>query len=132
MLPIHYYKKLLSVENDDYAIYAESSLPRENRLLLLGNDVSTKYTMRGADMYEKFARYILNIVEGRKGNYMVFCSRPTGLWRMYRESFSEYDAGAQRHRMYCAVAVFMGEEAREIFLEDIRRRAGVQAAWDSA
>ena len=50
LLPIHYYKKLLSVESDDYAIYAESAFPRENRLLLLGNDVSTKYTMRGADM----------------------------------------------------------------------------------
>ena len=72
LLPIHYYKKLLSVESDDYAIYAESSFPKENRLLLLGTDVSTKYTMRGADMYERFARYILSTVAGRKGNYMIF------------------------------------------------------------
>ena len=50
LLPIHYYKELLSVEKDDYAIYAESTFPRENSLLLLGTDVSTKYTRRGKEM----------------------------------------------------------------------------------
>lgn len=115
LLPIHYYKKLLSVENDDYAIYAESSFPRENRLLLLGNDVSTKYTMRGADMYEKFARYILNIVEGRKGNYMVFFPSYRFMEDV-QECFQNMMQG--RSDIECIVqSQFMGEEAREIFLE---------------
>ncbi len=36
LLPVRYYKSLLSVEEDDYAIYVESSFSRENRLILLG------------------------------------------------------------------------------------------------
>ncbi len=72
LLPIHYYRKLLSVEKDDYAIYAETSFPDENRLLLQGNDVSTRYTMRGEEMYCRIARYIAEAAGGRKGNYMAF------------------------------------------------------------
>ena len=72
LLPIHYYKKLLSVETDDYAIYAESSFPRENRLLLMGTDVSTRYTMRSASMYSRIAGYIAGAAAGKRGNYMAF------------------------------------------------------------
>ena len=49
LLPIHYYKKLLSTNEDDYAVYAESPFPQENRLLLIGTDVSTRYTMRRSE-----------------------------------------------------------------------------------
>lgn len=72
LLPIHYYKELLSVEKEDYAIYAETPFPPENRLLLMGRDVSTKYTLRGAGMYERIARYIIIAAKVRKGNYMAF------------------------------------------------------------
>ena len=71
-LPIHYYKSLLSVEKDDYAIYAESSFPKENMLLLQARDVSTRYTMRNENMYRRYADYILQMVKSKKGNYMVF------------------------------------------------------------
>ena len=43
LLPVHYYKKLLSVEKDDYAVYAHSSFPQENKFLFIGTDVSTRY-----------------------------------------------------------------------------------------
>lgn len=72
LLPIHYYKSLLSVEKDDYAIYAESPFPRENVLLLQARDVSTRYTLRNEDMYRRYAGYILKMAEAKKGNYMVF------------------------------------------------------------
>lgn len=72
LLPINYYKKLLSVDTDDYAIYAESSFDISKRLLLLGNDVSTKYTMRGQEMYQKYAEYIYKIIKTKKGNYLAF------------------------------------------------------------
>lgn len=72
LLPVHYYKKLLSVETDDYAIYAESTFPRENRLVLLGWDVSTRYTVRGASMYQKIAGHILEAARGKAGNYLAF------------------------------------------------------------
>ena len=72
LLPINYYKKLLSVDTDDYAVYAESPFDTSKRLLLLGNDVSTKYTMRGKGMYQKYADYIYRIVRAKKGNYLAF------------------------------------------------------------
>lgn len=72
LLPILYYKQLLSVEVDDYAIYAESPFDSEHRLLWIGTDVSTKYTLRGKTMYEKYADYIRKMVTVKKGNYLVF------------------------------------------------------------
>lgn len=35
LLPIQYYKSLLSVVQDDYAVYAESTFPETNRSVLL-------------------------------------------------------------------------------------------------
>lgn len=115
LLPIHYYKKLLSVETDDYAIYAESSFPRENRLLLLGTDVSTKYTRRGTEMYQKFARYILRAVQAKKGNYLVFFPSYRFMEDVYECFQVEMD---ETMDIECIVqSQYMGEEAREIFLE---------------
>ncbi len=72
LLPIAYYKKLLSVEKEDYAIYAESPFDSDKRMVMMGLDVSTKYTKRSETMYKKYAEYIVSIVKVRKGNYMVF------------------------------------------------------------
>lgn len=115
LLPVHYYKQLLSVKTDDYAIYAPSSFPEENRLLVLGTDISTKYTMRNMAMYEKFAKYILRVVEGKKGNYMIF-------FPSYKFMSDVYNCFLEilgdREDIACILqSQFMGEEAREIFLE---------------
>ena len=72
LLPINYYKKLLSVDTDDYAVYAKSPFDISKRLLLIGDDVSTKYTMRGQEMYQKYADYIYRIVRAKSGNYLAF------------------------------------------------------------
>ena len=72
LLPVNYYKELLSGNLEDYAVYAESPFPRENRLLLVADDVSSRYTRRNRREYEKVADYIRAAVCGRKGNYMVF------------------------------------------------------------
>lgn len=113
LLPIQYYKKLLSVETDDYAIYAHSSFPLEHRLVLLGTDVSTKYTVRGREMYERFADYILQTVMAKKGNYMVF-------FPSYRfmEDVYEYFQVKQTEEVDSVIqSQYMNEEARELFLE---------------
>ncbi len=72
LLPVNYYKELLSGNLDDYAVYAESPFPRENRLLLVADDVSSRYTRRNRREFEKVADYIRAAVCGRRGNYMVF------------------------------------------------------------
>lgn len=115
LLPIHYYKKLLSVETDDYAVYAESTFPEKNRLLLLGTDVSTRYTLRGKEMYCRIARYILETIRAKRGNYMIF-------FPSYRFMEDVYEAfrgeAAEEDDIECVLqSQYMGEEAREIFLE---------------
>lgn len=117
-LPIHYYKKLLSTKTDDYAIYAESVFPEKNRLLLFGRDVSTKYTMRTADMYEHFAKYILQMALGKEGNYMAFFPSYRLMESVY-QSFQKQVEQSQNETIECVLqSQFMGEEAREIFLEN--------------
>ena len=112
LLPIHYYRKLLSVEKDDYAIYAETSFPDENRLLLKGNDVSTRYTMRGEVMYRRIARYIAEAAVGRKGNYMAF-------FPSYRMMEDVYDIFLEQADGIESVMQMqsMSETQREEFLE---------------
>ena len=72
LLPIKYYKSLLSGNEDDYAVYANSPFKEENRLLMIATDVSSKYTRRNENEYRKVVDYIRTIAESRAGNYMVF------------------------------------------------------------
>ena len=114
LLPIQYYKKLLSVETEDYAIYAESSFSEENRLLLIGNDVSTKYTKRSEEMYRKYAEYIHRIVSAKIGNYMVFF--PSYLFmEQVMHAFEEYHADDVQYIMQ---GQNMNEQEREAFLRE--------------
>lgn len=115
LLPIQYYKKLLSVEKEDYAVYAESHFPAENRLILLATDVSTRYTMRGKGMYQKIARYILRTIRAKKGNYMIFFPSYRFLEDVYEFFQTEMEA---EEEIECIIQTQrMREEAREIFLE---------------
>lgn len=72
LLPMKYYHSLLSNQEEDYVVEVGSPFPKENRKLVIANDVTTKYTRRTQTEFEKIADYILHIVEARKGNYMVF------------------------------------------------------------
>lgn len=86
LLPVHYYKKLLSVEKDDYAVYAHSSFPQENKFLFIGTDVSTRYTRRGESTYQRFARYIAVMAEQKKEIIWRFFHR-TVFWKRYIRAF---------------------------------------------
>lgn len=112
LLPIRYYKKLLSVQTDDYAVYAESPFPEENRLLIIGRDVSTRYTQRGQIMYRRIAEYIAAVAEARRGNYMAF-------FPSYRFMEDVYEEFIRRAPGITAVvqSQFMDEKEREQFLE---------------
>lgn len=72
LLPIHYYKDQLAGTEEDYAIYAPSPFEKEKRLLVIGNDVSTKYTRRNQNEYQKIASYIIQLAGAKVGNYMAF------------------------------------------------------------
>ena len=111
LLPMPYYKHLLGDEND-YAVYARSPFSAEKRLLLLGQDVSSRYTRRNRTEYERIADYLAAMTEGRKGNYLAFFPS----YRMMQEVFEvfqdKYGGLAE-----CAIQRSgMKEEEREAFL----------------
>jgi Rad3-related DNA helicase len=73
LLPINYYMEQLGgKKEEDYAVYAPSTFLPENRLIMIGNDVSTKYTRRNEREYQKIYDYIKDFTGARTGNYMVF------------------------------------------------------------
>ena len=72
LLPIHYYKEQLGGNEEDYAIYAPSPFSTERRLLMIGRDVSTRYTRRGEAENQKIVQYIKAFTEQKVGNYLVF------------------------------------------------------------
>lgn len=73
-LPINYYKSLLSTMTDDYAIYAKSAFDSKKRLVMIGTDTSSRYTSRNIREYRKMAEYVLQLIQAKRGNYMVFFS----------------------------------------------------------
>lgn len=112
-LPINYYKKLLSAAKDDYAIYAESPFEQSKRLLLLGNDVSTKYTRRGPEMYRKYAEYIMRVIKGRTGNYLAFFPS----YRFLEEVWEAFMELPQEQIEVAVQSQYMTEQEREEFLK---------------
>lgn len=122
LLPIHYYKNLLSTSKEDYAVYAKSPFDVRRRLLLVGNDVSSKYTSRGEEMYRRYARYLLCMVRAKAGNYMAFFPS----YRFMEEVYEAFEillaeqriAGELEEIDYILQSQHMSEEAREIFLEN--------------
>ena len=122
LLPIHYYKNLLSVEKDDYAIYAQSPFPKENMLLLQAQDVSTRYTMRGTNMYRRYAGYIGRTARCKKGNYMVFFPS----YKFMQEVYEQF-AGSEEGIDVILQSQNMGEHEREDFLKEFERDRGEQS-----
>lgn len=116
LLPIHYYKNLLSVEKDDYAIYAQSSFPEENMLLLQARDVSTRYTMRDSNMYRRYAKYIEKTARCKKGNYMVFFPS----YKFMQEVYGQFVRSEEKIDIILQ-SQNMGEQEREKFLEEFDR-----------
>lgn len=72
MLPIRYYRELLSNSPEDYAVYVDSPFLKENCLLLTASDVTSRYTKRNETEYRKILYYIHELTAARKGNYIVF------------------------------------------------------------
>ena len=116
LLPIHYYKKLLSTSGDDYAIYAESPFDTGKRKLLLGTDVSTKYTRRGEEMYRRYAQYLIRIAQIKVGNYIAFFPSYRFMEEVYDAFADMQDEGQEIDAVM--QSQYMSEEAREIFLEN--------------
>ena len=114
LLPIQYYKKLLGGISEDYEVYAKSTFNPDKRALLIGKDVTSRYTMRSTMQYRAIAKYIRSIVSGRKGNYIVFFPSHHFLKQVYQEYDFLYGEDAE---VECIVQQeYMKEEERAAFL----------------
>lgn len=121
LLPVNYYKELLSCEKDDYAIYVDSPFAAENRVILIGNDVSTRYTRRSKEMYQTFAEYIHTMAQAKKGNYLVFFPS----YRLMEDVYEIYRADFEDENTECVMqAPNMREEDREEFLQRFEEAGG--------
>lgn len=116
LLPIQYYKQLLSTRSDNYAVYAQTTFSQEQRLLLIGQDVSSKYTRRNENEYAKIAGYIYRTARVKQGNYMVFFPSYQFMNRVYEQFLMQNETGLTAIRQETG----MREEEREAFLEEFR------------
>ena len=113
LLPVTYYRKLLSGRTDDYAIYAGTPFSPDQKLLLLGRDVSSRYTRRGPREYEKICQYIYQAAAVHPGNYMVFFPS----YKMMQDVYEVYCGLYGTKQEILVQSPSMNEKEREEFLE---------------
>ena len=115
MLPIQYYKKLLGGEETDYEVYARSVFLPQKKGLFIAEDVTSRYSRRSEQEYDRIAAYIHQVVGERHGNYMVFFPSHVFLQQVYERYEALY---AEGDKAECIVQTErMDEQEREIFLK---------------
>lgn len=121
MFPMLYYRELLTTDRDAYGIYVQSPFPKENRRILIGSDVSSRYTRRNRAEYQKIAGYIARCVWQRQGNYMVFFPS----YRLMEDVLQVYEEEFSVDWVRCVCQTpDMTEQEREGFLEEFQEREG--------
>lgn len=119
LLPMTYYRKLLSVREDDYGIYVQSPFDRKKRCILIGYDVSSRYTRRNYEEYRRIAEYIARTIWQKKGNYMVFFPS----YRLMEEVKEVYETEFSVDWVRCISQTSgMNEQEKEEFLEEFSRQ----------
>ena len=121
LFPMLYYRELLTTETDAYGIYVQSPFSAKNRRILIGSDVSSRYTRRNHTEYRKIAEYISRCVWQHQGNYMVFFPSyrlMEDVYQVYEEEFSVDWVRCIRQNSD------MTEREREEFLEEFQSREG--------
>ncbi len=114
LLPVTYYYNLLGGTREDYSLYAKPPFDTEKRCILIADDVSSKYTRRNYNEYEKIALYIKNTLKAKRGNYLVF-------FPSYRYLHEVYDIFGQKYKEEGDTLLIqdtgMTEREKEEFLE---------------
>lgn len=119
MLPMHYYRELLTTEEKAYAIYVDSPFDNSRRLLAVSEDVSSRYTMRNPVQYGRVLDYIIQVTACRAGNYMVFF--PSYQYMMEVVSIFEERYGENPPFRLIRQEQGMSENDRDAFLKEFAR-----------
>lgn len=124
LLPVQYYKELLSKKPEyDYEMYVDSPFSKDNRLIFTAGDVSSRYSARNREQYERIAEYLRRIIRGKNGNYMAFFPSYAFMDAVF-EVFTEREMSKAGH----GLQVFrqesgMDENERQAFLENFKEGA---------
>lgn len=114
LLPLGYYKTVFTTREDSFAINAASPFAPEHKTLVLGRDVSSRYTRRGYTEYRRIAGYIHKVVQTQTGNYLVFFPS----YRFMEDVHEIYQQEYGGDEVRCLKqSTGMNEKAREEFLE---------------
>lgn len=113
LLPVRYYMELLSQTTEDYAVYAKSTFDPMRKKVLLGLDVSSRYTRRGWKEYMRIARYILKMMEEKEGNYLIFFPS----YKMLSDVAECFEEIRPDNIEVLQQSSYMKEEEREVFLK---------------
>lgn len=110
LLPVQYYREQLGGRQEDYAVYAPSPFLKENRLIMVAGDVSTRYKRRGPKEYGRILLYLHTFSTAHRGNYMFFFPSYKLMEEIANMWEEEYDEPILRQK------AFMTEGDREDFL----------------
>ena len=114
LLPVNYYKNLLSSKKDNYAVYADSAFREEQRLLFIGRDVSSLYTRRTIGEFRRIALYIQQVLRAKKGNYLIFFPS----YRFMEDVYEQFLAVNEREVDCIMQSGNMNEAEREEFMQE--------------
>jgi len=111
LTPAKYFMDVLGGGESARYLALSSPFPRENLLLLIVDDISTKYKDRD-DSLERVADMIYNTSRGKTGNYIAYFpsySYLTGVYTLFCEKYPDVFTVRQEQRM--------AESERDEFLE---------------
>ena len=72
LLPLDYHRKLLAAQEEDASLYVPSSFDYRQQQVLIGSDISARFSRRGPELYAHIAAYLSALVRARPGNYLAF------------------------------------------------------------
>ena len=72
LLPMEYHQRLLAAKEDDASLYVQASFDHRRQQVLIGTDLSARYSQRGPQLYARIASYLMALTHARPGNYLVF------------------------------------------------------------
>ena len=124
LLPVNYYKNLLSSKKDNYAVYADSAFREEQRLLFIGRDVSGLYTRRTLGEFHRIALYIQQVLRAKKGNYLIFFPS----YRFMEDVYEQFLAVNEQEADCMMQSGNMNEADREEFIQEFSNPRGKSLA----
>lgn len=109
--PVKYFRKILGGSEEDYILKLPSPFPKDNKCVLISNNISTKYKDREKS-YERICDYIKTVCKNKKGNYMVF-------FPSYKYMNDVYSIYKDRYNDKIMIqSSSMSEESRRGFLDE--------------